>query len=945
MRKEIDLIKNLGKNVVNEEQTFKPTNREPVSDFSSANDSNMSKEFAHQGINLTETDELLTEKEQSLKKKIFSLSKMESLVFSDPKLSTVYDDMAENGEEKYGYHYNETIMNIIFNDYVLNSPKYLQKYKMAIPKKKKRRDKSGINQLKKSGEVVMKKTSEKEEEPSVDETTGAASSGAFAAPAGFISKQVNKDNIDEITTTGSVGGTGMGSGGYATPAAWGGGDLMKGKTADTLRKPIWHGGTVIQESEYLTDPSVFSDFIDMLNEEFEMYNEPDPISVATTKGKQSYANHLAADDYRVFREETGIPDDVWNQMTDDEKESMYLEYGSLNEEAKSQKQRGLIFGKRNQYKSKENTPDKWKWIWDEDWENKGKLPDYVDEQQLNEFLSQHDVVEYVSDRTDETPFMMGGEKWQYVNGKYPDGKVDIAVYRYNTDLAYDYNKFRESFNIDEAGVLTDITDQTNRANAAVTGKSIDRVVGDKVEDEIDDIEKENNLNNISETESSLIGDNPSTMAFKPQPEGTLSNGGVPTGMNDMNENMENNCDFTPHGSYTVSNAGGYEVELSDSGDAARVRDAFGSDNPEVSDWMEIEYVDGEPVIDPQGYNIPLDQVMRMNETNLFEELDRELNAYSIHQSKLMKMSEDRKPSSLVLKDRLGKENSANFKSDFNNSDTKEVIDVEKELQYKDQQTDVKDPQKLGADIEKQALKVNKGEALENVGDSANDKGNEIPKRNLTTDEQDEVDLYRKGLGDYVYDNKPSERFEERMKKDMGEELYEKRQKKLEFEAGAPMYNKDTQPMEKAPVQKTQFDKDKSGWNERKGLKESVVTGRYRDALNMSHMIDFDLKNVKLTESIEGLSPIDFTGFGNSYNSKSIDNKVIVNEGVVNVLNSHKFYTNGSAIFAVKNTKSLNEGDVKKTPVVNEQVDKMKHLLSYKPNSFVNTENVKKNRGF
>ena len=42
--------------------------------------------------------------------------------------------------------------------------------------------------------------------------------------------------------------------------------------------------------------------------------------------------------------------------------------------AKSQNQRGLIFGKRNQYKSKAKTPNKWKWIWDEDWENKGKLP-------------------------------------------------------------------------------------------------------------------------------------------------------------------------------------------------------------------------------------------------------------------------------------------------------------------------------------------------------------------------------------------------------------------------------------------------------------------------------------------------------------------------------------------------------------------------------------------
>ncbi len=79
--------------------------------------------------------------------------------------------------------------------------------------------------------------------------------------------------------------------------------------------------------------------------------------------------------------------------------------------------------------------------------------------------------------------------------------------------------------------------------------------------------------------------------------------------------------FTPQGTYTVSNTGGYEIMISDDGEMARVRDAFGSDNPEVSDWLPIEYIetdelddDGypetEPVIDPNGYNIPLSQVIR-----------------------------------------------------------------------------------------------------------------------------------------------------------------------------------------------------------------------------------------------------------------------------------------------------------------------------------------------
>jgi len=86
----------------------------------------------------------------------------------------------------------------------------------------------------------------------------------------------------------------------------------------------------------------------------------------------------------------------------------------------------------------------------------------------------------------------------------------------------------------------------------------------------------------------------------------------------LNENFEQVEEFVPHGSYTVSNSGGYEIMLNDAGDAARVRDAYGSDNPQTSDWLEIEYVNDEetgepePVIDPQGYNIPLSQVMRIN---------------------------------------------------------------------------------------------------------------------------------------------------------------------------------------------------------------------------------------------------------------------------------------------------------------------------------------------
>jgi hypothetical protein len=98
--------------------------------------------------------------------------------------------------------------------------------------------------------------------------------------------------------------------------------------------------------------------------------------------------------------------------------------------------------------------------------------------------------------------------------------------------------------------------------------------------------------------------------------------------NDSDINQENNEPFEVHGYYTVSNSGGYEIMLSDDGEMARVRDAFGSDDPETSDWLPIEYVtseddEDEPVIDPEGYNIPLSQVMRANKYSEEEQISND----------------------------------------------------------------------------------------------------------------------------------------------------------------------------------------------------------------------------------------------------------------------------------------------------------------------------------
>jgi len=69
-----------------------------------------------------------------------------------------------------------------------------------------------------------------------------------------------------------------------------------------------------------------------------------------------------------------------------------------------------------------------------------------------------------------------------------------------------------------------------------------------------------------------------------------------------------------HGYYTYSNCCGYGIILSDCGEQAKlVMDVEGSD---VTDWIDIEFVFDEdedefvPVIYPDGFNVPLNLVMR-----------------------------------------------------------------------------------------------------------------------------------------------------------------------------------------------------------------------------------------------------------------------------------------------------------------------------------------------
>jgi hypothetical protein len=693
---------------------------------------------------------------------------------------------------------------------------------MAIPKEKKRRDKSGINQLKKAGEKkisqsglpkqtkseIMEENEQltkvmflvNENDPENPDVFAYfpeikhqgiyrtvyshigqhsaihpeyANESRQATPEeyqdlkteleniGYNLDVINKDGISETTSAGGgtavaagiAGGNNSSSTGqYSGPAAWGSGDLMKTKEkSKIMRKPIWNGGTIIQESNYLIDPSGFEKYIFDLNEQLDFIRK-------NTEGYGDLKN--------MNPENLGIiKTDIQTGKMDDPNLG-------LDEEAKSKSQQRL-FGMAHAAQMGDIPM--------------GKLGSAA--KKIAKTVSSNDVEDFAKTKHKDLP-----------------------------------EKIKE--------------DTTTMANAS------------KLQS------REDSMSNKMETSI---------------PIGTQQSGG-------MNESNKNNNDMA-----------------------------------------------------------------------LLEELNKELEAFSIHHKKLVKMSEDRKISAEVDRQRVINQNPTNFKRDLQHSGTKEIINVEKELQWKDQQTDIKDPQKLGLDIEKQTVKLTDAtgdEHLKNVGNSTNNNGDEIPKRNRTTEEQEEVDLYTKGLHSTKFDIEPSERFENRMKADMGEDFYNRREKQLKDGEKQPLYNKESVPTYKG--------EELNQFNKYRDVNESMITGRYFDILGKRKLIDFMISEVKLNESINELNDenvnnlfeLDFTGLGNTYNSKTINNKVTVNENIIRVMEEHKFYTDGKKIYAIKKSlQNLNEDVNKKQVIINEQYDKMKHLLGYKPQNFVDTKNVKKNRGF
>ena len=404
----------------------------------------------------------------------------------------------------------------------------------------------------------------------------------------------------------------------------------------------------------------------------------------------------------------------------------------------------------------------------------------------------------------------------------------------------------------------------------------------------------------------------------------------------LNENYESKQDLkslqqqSNHAKYkpeTISSAKELASISNNINDLSKHQDFF--EKKGIKDSEQIQHIidQAATIINNKTNN----NINKMDESKELEGYNNELNEFKKVMDGLQSLGEDRKPSALVMLDRLQDQNNKNFNSDFDKSASNDLVKQEDMItdQTNKDTTVVGDkPYTGGENIEEDELKKTDGESFKNVGNSANLKGDEISKRNMTKDEDDEVASLTGGLHTFKYDLDPGKRFEERTKEQMGDRFSKNRELYLKAHDKMNMYHKD-QPVT---------------------IQKESVTGKYFDFFNKKKLVNFTLNEIKeveqsiINENSDSYCKIDFDGIGNKYDNlcKNID------ESVDSLLTANTFYLNetDNRVVFVKNTvEIINESEVKKPVVVDDNFNKMKHLFNYKSETYMSTKNSKNNRGF
>jgi len=967
-------------------------------------DKNLTATNARNGVDLTESDEIMNEIDQRLdekqgtfKKKIWDLSKMEALVHSDPKLETVYQGMETEAEEnqRYGYHWNEAVLNIMFNDYVLNSPKYLQKYKLAIPKEKKRRDKSGIKQQQRAGEVEMQKKG-------VDTTDLTVNKSPTNVPenydynnslegvmeqqkelmenwAGDMSDEPNRQPVDQSNQRDYL-------------------DHRLKRKYDTMNEHHLQSREEKEAFIYKNKPSLVLGQVKSLSDEAldKVYNDIETemgmIDEPTPKQEPKFG---AVDAVGEIGIDAPVDESVneSGEMLDAIRIKDKEEDNDIDESTSAGGSAGSAGGASRASGYQYAGPfseSKNKGINTSFWEGGEKVKE-------SNYLTNPLMFEHIYNKLTEDILNGQGDSRVAVSEKVKTNEGTMPL-----SYAQIYKENRNSgMNPDEAadvvidgmvkGDRSNLDDDTiNNYKELIIGAWEQHVseglgggggINERTVGEGEDIEQENlkilnsyrpeqlpdviedylELHGISA--SQLLGKVTNLISKDTNPEkynelirviklfGGLDEGIISSEGPSISDTMKD-VSAPSMGGSSMDSGGMFEGKEIDEDVASRIRCK-----------SDEEPAKGVPINKPGGckkkksleaspeekkrspHNIESRKKRVQTQSKEMEKKKKEqsniLNTSKkdLAEQKAMFeeiLGEDKKPASMVNVDRLGKENKKNFVKDKKDSTLSDIVDTQDELSAMAQIEDVgENPYDLGEKIEAQKIKDNKMQSLDNEGDSTNDDNKHIPKRNLTSDEDEQVSLMRNGMHSLVYDNEPSERFEERMERDMGEEIYALRQKQMEFKSNAPMYNKDAQPTEDTEVDTDQYNKYKKGYITQFG--ESVVTGKYKDEFNKNKFVNFKLNEAEKLEVVdESFTLLNMDGLGNRYSTK-----VEVVEGIEMIIKAAKYYIKEGKIFVnVPKKENINETNKIEKKVVNEGLDKMKKLWGYDPSKFTETKHAR-----
>ena len=860
---------------------------------------------------INEIDGSLTEEEKKQKETLFNLSKMEYLVHNDPDLSEIYHDMVEDKKDMYGYHYNEAIMNIIFNTKVLKNKKYLKRYKEAPAKKKKRRDKYGVEDLK---TPATKKREEKEKD---------------------------KEETNETTSSGS-------SGQYATAHAWSDGGQPK------MRKPIWNGGTIIQESNYLTNPTIFKDMLNFINENYESTESVNEHHLDDKEEKVAFIIKHKGDEYggleeldsksdeeidNIYNEvekEIGLVDESNEVINEIEDSTFFSAIEKMADKNQDSRKKDLVNTYFRDFIGKpimDSTIREFDADYSHDYLgidiilNDGEVIKYSlnmknNQDQYSLPLDPNTRKEKEISRKDNR-ILSAIAKKVTPKTKYTPGTGDTTISDYSNINEHHLDTRQEKIDFiiknsgDKYGNESELNNMNdNSINAIYLNLEKELGIDDIDPEDLDDLEvpefadkdtidvdklEDESMDNISEEVSDMYIEFEGDM--KGEPEFNIEGKRFKYVWGRYPDNKKDIAVYS-YDEDVVYNFEWFKKNmLNENSVLDPLPDTMGMSN-DREDSMKLSKAN------------PTSQIQGMNE--IMEELKKDLEF-------LDSISENRRPSALVQLDRLKQQNQSNFKSEVNKVDDIEMA--------KDQYTDVdyEDSKKMSQEIEQESIKKTDGEALKNVGNSTNDKGDEIPKRNITDEESDDIDMIRDGMHTIAYDNKTDDRFEERMKDGMGDDLYDIRQKKMKVKSEEPMYNKDTQPVGIGDNKK-QYNKYMEN------IKESMIIGKYKNDFGKNMFVNFKFANIQLKESVDldQYKQLNIDGMGNFYT-----NKIKIDEDAVSNLKNKNYFINeetNEIIMIEKTKQNINES--KSDSNFNGGIDKMKKLLNYDSSKFMDTTRSK-----